>query len=184
MEMSSLLSTPSPQLTVCAVSDNGHSDWCKVIDTPWYFGFPFFEHLAMLTTFQGTGLERSDWNLPIEIGFLTVCPSCTSFSLTSPRTLCEGRYFLLAVLWSLWIWSAHPHTFASSFMAESQKATTCLQASCWLFFCYNFIVIVCCSRFVLFCLFPVYKNLIQFHLDVHLFSFGFFSTVRWLQCVL
>ena len=146
MEMSSLLSTPSPQVTICAVSDHGHSDWCKVIDTLWYFGFPFFEYLTMLTTFHGTCLEWSDWNLPVQIDFLMVCPSWTSFTLTSPRTLCERTYFLLTALWALWIWSAHPHTFASGFMAESQKVTTSLQASCWLFFCYNFIVVVYWSR--------------------------------------
>ena len=152
--------------------------------TSWYFGLPFLKHLAILTAFHGTCLECCDWNLHVEIGFLKVCPSWPSFSLACPRTLWEGRCFLLAAPQAWWMWSARPHTFARGFMAENQKATTCLQASRWLFFCYNFIVIVCCSRFVLFCLFPVYKNLIQFHLDVHLFSFGFFSTVRWLQCVL
>ena len=140
--------------------------WLVWGDTSWYFRFPVLTHLAMLTTFRGTYLERCDGNLPVKTGLLKVCPSWTSFSPTSSRTFCEGRCFLLAALRALWIWSAHPLTFASDFMAEKQKATRCLQASCWFVFCCNFIVTVCWSRVHCVVLFvPVNKNLIQFRLD-------------------
>ena len=75
----------------------------------------------MLTTFHGTCLEWCDWNLPVEIGFLKVCPGWNSFSMSSPRIFCERRYFLLTALWVLWIWSAYLHTFASGFMAKKKK---------------------------------------------------------------
>ena len=142
--------------------------WLVWGDTSWYFRFPVLTHLAMLTTFRGTYLERCDGNLPVKTGLLKVCPSWTCFSPTSSsRTLCEGRCFLLAALRALWLWSAHPHTFASGFMAENQKATGCLQASRWCFFSVVISLLLCVGAefTVLSCLFPVNKNLIQFCLD-------------------
>lgn len=64
--VSSLLSTPSPQLTVCGAFDNRYSlVWG---DTLWCFGFPFLNTLVTLTAFHATCLEWCDWNLPVEIG--------------------------------------------------------------------------------------------------------------------
>ena len=98
-------------------------------DTLWYFGFPFLEH-SDVDNFSWNLFRRGDWNSPVGTGLLKVCPSWTSYSPTSSRTLCEGRCFFLAALRALWIWSAGPHTFASGFMAENHKATACLQVSC------------------------------------------------------
>ena len=119
--------------------------------TSWYFGLPFLKHLAILTAFHGTCLECCDWNLHVEIGFLKVCPSWPSFLLACPRTLWEGRCFLLAAPQAWWMWSARPHTFARGFMAENQKATTCLQASCWFFFFLAVVSLLLCIGIELIC---------------------------------
>ena len=54
-------------------------------------------------------------------GFLKVCPSWPSFSLTCPRILWEGRCFLLAAPQALWIRSAHPHTFARGLWQKTRR---------------------------------------------------------------
>lgn len=133
VEVSSLLSTPSPKLTVCKDFDYGHSDWVWG-DTLWYFEFPFLYHLVRLTSFHGTCLEQCDWNLPVEIDLLKICPSWTSFPLTSPRTLCEGKCFLLAAPWALWFYGRKP---------EGDLMSSGLML---IFFCCNFIVSVYWSR--------------------------------------
>lgn len=61
-----------------------------------------------IKSFHVVILKECEQNLPLQVGFLTVCPVLNSSSRTCPRTLVESRGFFPLVLAGL-VKGAHPH---------------------------------------------------------------------------